>query len=68
MIVIQTELCSGGTLEDKLIRGERFTEQQLRDIIFQVASVCCCLLRISIHFVSFRFISFHFIPLTYLSS
>lgn len=34
------ELCEGGTLEDQLKNGRRFSESHLRDITHQVTSVC----------------------------
>lgn len=37
---IQMELCEGGTLEDQIKNGHRFSEDQLREITRQVTSVC----------------------------
>lgn len=38
-IDIQTELCEGGSLEERLKQGRRFSEEQLKEIIRQVVLV-----------------------------
>ncbi len=39
-LYIQTELCEGGTLEEELKTGRKFSESELKEIVYQVVLVC----------------------------